>query len=109
MIDPLAKKGDHGVSNLCRAFGVSRSGYYPHRDGGVKRPKKTALESAVKEVYHTHKGRYGSPKVWKAIARSGVKCNEKTVAKIMRENGLRAATVSYAYLPDDTLAQFTDA
>jgi putative transposase len=71
---------------------VSKSGYY----AWVKRPASTLtkrrryLAKCITRIFENSKGRYGSPKVYQALLRKGVRCSENTVARIMRTEGLKA-------------------
>lgn len=90
MIKNLANDAKYKVGKLCKALGVSRSGYYSYRSGGQSSPRKTQLKEEVSRIFHEHRSRYGSPRVTKELSRSGIHCSGKTVAKIMRQGGLRA-------------------
>jgi Transposase and inactivated derivatives len=81
------------IAKMCQALKVSRSGYYAF----LKRPLSTRckrradLLTAVKEVfYHNHRI-YGAPRVAAALPEDRKAC-VNTVARIMRENGLRSKT-----------------
>ena len=90
---------EHGkglrVSVLCQWFGVSKSGYY---DWLNRKPSKRKLDDAVlggsiTEIYEDSDGRYGSPKVHKALRKRGIFVGKKRVERIMRELGLVARVV----------------
>jgi putative transposase len=80
---------------LCARFGVSRSGYYAWK----KRPKPTEPHrdcGLLKEIRKVHKGRkraYGSPRVYHELKSRGIECSRRRVARIMRENGIKASVV----------------
>lgn len=83
------------VVALCRWLGVSSSGYYDWRK---RQPSKRALEDEelkhlIREVYDASKGRYGSPRVFKALQKQGYSLSEKRVARLMRELGLSGRVV----------------
>lgn len=107
MINKLVKTKTHSKSMLCKALGVSRSGYYSHCSGGKSSPKKTQLKQQVNRIFHEHRGRYGSPRVKRELVRSGVKCSAKTVAKIMRLGGLRAVKKK-SFRPKTTIRKKED-
>ncbi|WP_433717050.1 transposase (plasmid) [Nocardia sp. CA-084685] len=48
------------------------------------------LTERVIAIFHTHDGRFGAERVAVELARAEVAVSEATVAKILRENGLRA-------------------
>jgi putative transposase len=79
---------------ICHAIEISMSGYYLWRRGVNKKRKKQDEEllESIKEVYQRSRGRYGSPRIEKELRRKGIKTSPKRVARLMKENGLRAKT-----------------
>jgi putative transposase len=96
-------EGQHPVSDLCRAFAVSRSGYYGwRRDRVSARAVATAqLDARIREVYQTHRGRYGSPRVTRVLQTNGTGCSENRVARRMKTLGL-AARAKKSFVPRTT-------
>lgn len=80
---------------MCKVLGVSKSGYY----AWLKRPKskqherKEKLTGQIKRVYLESRRNYGSPKITKQLHLEGVHVSQKTVSKIMQEEGIRSKTV----------------
>jgi len=80
---------------MCDRFGVSRSGFY----NWEKRPKSKKPDrdkDLLRAIRRIHKGKrksYGSPRVYKELRKQGVECSRKRVARIMRENGIKASVV----------------
>jgi transposase InsO family protein len=80
------------VLTMCKALGVTPSGYYAWK----KRPKSArarADEQLAVDIAATHersKKRYGSPRVHRALQRKGVRVGAKRVARLMREKGIVA-------------------
>ena len=71
---------------------VSRSGYYEWR-GRPTPPRTKADESllrAIRRIYHDHKGRTGSPRITWALRHEGWRVGKNRVARLMRQNALRA-------------------
>ena len=87
-----ANKQSWPVTLQCKVFSVSRSGYYqwcqPAKSQGVRRNQK--LDADIIELFDNHKGRYGSPRITKALQACGERVNHKRVAKRMAALGLRA-------------------
>jgi putative transposase len=87
-----AKKACFPVAVLCQCLGVSRSGYY----AWAKRPESErsksdrALSVEVAAVHQKSRGRYGSPRVHAELRARGVHVARKHVARLMRQQGLRA-------------------
>jgi hypothetical protein len=87
-----AKKAAYPISALCRCLRVSRSGFYASRE----RPASThaevdrRLRVAVRASFDASRRRYGSPRVHADLADQNVQVSRKRVARIMREEGLKA-------------------
>jgi putative transposase len=80
---------------MCQVLEVSRSGFYAWR----KRPESVRSQrqqALVEEINTIHSDRdmksYGSPRMQRELAARGHEVSENTVAKLMREHGLRAAS-----------------
>jgi transposase InsO family protein len=96
-----ALETEHGVSEMCRTFAVSRSGYYDWRRAQRKTPATARLDDEIREVYREHRGRYGSPRVTRALRQKAIPCSENRVARRMRVLGL-AARKRKAWVPRTT-------
>ena len=82
------------VTEMCDAFGVSRSGYYLSKKSS---PSERELENAriadeIRSIHaHRHLRAYGSPRVARELRDRGFESvSENRVARIMAENDLRA-------------------
>jgi transposase InsO family protein len=77
---------------ICRVLGVSRSGFFAWLKRGISRRRQRRQELAVKirAVHREHRGVYGSPRVCAALNARGEKVCRHTVAKVMREQEIRA-------------------
>lgn len=79
------------IRTMCRVLDVSRSGYYDW----LKRPESQRsrddrrLKVQIRTIYMKNKCRYGSPRVHRTLRRRVV-CGKNRVARLMREDGLRA-------------------
>lgn len=98
-----ALEGQYTVSDLCRAFSVSRSGYYDwrHARPGVRAEANAQLDTEIRAVYQTHRGRYGSPRVTQVLQKQGTGCSENRVARRMQTLGL-AARAKKGFVPRTT-------
>ena len=88
-------RGEWPLRFVCEALAVSVSGYYewredPGRFSRYRRP--TVLRSAIHAAYAASRQTYGSPRIHAALQAQGVHGCVNTVAKIMRQDGLRART-----------------
>jgi len=84
---------------MCERLGVSRSGF----DAWEKRPTKRKSNNdatLLKHIKRAHRGRrrcYGSPRIYKYLKQKGITCSRRRVARIMRENGIKATVVGLYY------------
>ena len=80
------------VKALCRALGVSRSGYYAaQRKAERPRAKDNArLGVKIKESFEASRRTYGSPRLAVVLRRAGETCGRHRVARLMRVHRLRA-------------------
>jgi putative transposase len=86
-----AEKARFPVSLLCRAVGVSKSGYYAWRGRPLsKRSREDAtLTERIVEVHKRSRETYGYPRVHAELVALGVRCGRRRVARLMREAGIR--------------------
>jgi transposase InsO family protein len=80
------------VETLCRALGVSVSGYYAWRGRQPSQRQQTdaLLLTHIRAVYQAGRGLYGSPRVHAALRQQGVCCSRKRVARLMRQAGIHS-------------------
>jgi putative transposase len=74
---------------------VYRSGYYAwlKRPEGKQKRRRRMITKRIHEIYLSSRRLYGSPKITRILRGEGLRVSQKTVAGIMRENGLRSRTV----------------
>ena len=81
-------KGKYSISEMCRFFGVSRSGYY----GYVSRLDVPAwdlpLAEKIRECQNECGKTYGYRRVHIWLERNGIYRNPKTVLRVMQKYGL---------------------
>jgi putative transposase len=81
------------VTVMCQALGVSTQGFYAwrNRPDSPQALRREALLVAIRAVHAEYKHRYGSPRIHEELRQGrGVACCVNTVAKLMREDGIRA-------------------
>ena len=85
-------RGEWPVAIQCGVLAVSRSGYYEWRRRPVSQRavRRESLTAEVRQIHAASRENYGSPRVHRELQARGEAVNEKTVAKVMREAGLRA-------------------
>jgi transposase InsO family protein len=84
--------GEWPVAWMCDALEVSETGYYAWRGRAPSRAelRRGELVAAIAVIHAEVKGRYGSPRMTAELNARGHACTENTVAKLMREHGIRA-------------------
>lgn len=88
---------------MCSALGVTRQGYYAwaSREPSAHSERDAELAREIGAIYESSRRIYGSPKVHRMLARSGVRTSRKRVARIMSEHGWRGVTKGNARRPRD--------
>jgi putative transposase len=89
---------------MCRALVVTRSGYYAYR----RRPqpqhaqRDEQLAEAVAEAFSAGRGSYGAPRVLRHLRRGGTRTSKRRVARLMREQNLRATAPKQYVITTDS-------
>jgi transposase InsO family protein len=85
----------YSVTAMCAALAVNRSGYYVWRDRPPSRREREneRLLVQIRVVHEQSRRTYGSPRMTDALRAQGERCNEKRVARLMRQAGIRPKTV----------------
>ena len=76
---------------MCKVLGIARSEYYYQRNKKKNRYKEAneKLDKEILKEYENSKGRYGSPKVQKALEKKRNKRKPKKSSKKNEENGAK--------------------
>jgi putative transposase len=88
----LAEEAVWPVLVMCDVLRVSRSGYYAWK-GRPASARVVADEKLMVEIKAAHKagrGNYGSPRVHRALRKSGTRVGKKRVARLMHQEGIVA-------------------
>ena len=77
---------------MCRVLEIPRSSYYKRRKNrlGKRDQENKRIKAEIRRIFIESKERYGSPRITEELRRKGMVCNRKRVARLMREEGLRA-------------------
>lgn len=91
-----------GVKYLCAHFRVSGSGYYAGRKR--KEPDRAkanrTLLRRIERIHSDSRETYGSPRVYKALRKSGLRVGRTRVERLMRQAGIKARSATvYRRLP----------
>ena len=80
------------VTMMCRVLEVSRAGFYAwrRRPEAVRVVEDRRLAVEVASIHAESRQRYGSPRVHAELRERGKKTSRKRVARLMRQQGLRA-------------------
>jgi transposase InsO family protein len=87
-----AEKAQFPVTTLCKMLEVRTSGFYAWRTRGESRRRRAdrRLAVEVRAAFGDNHGRYGSPRLYRALRANGVDVGRHRVARLMREQNLRA-------------------
>lgn len=82
------------VERMCRVLEVSRGGYYAwrRREPSRRARQDQQLLAKIKAIRGKKKvlRTYGSPRMHREVSKAGIVCGRHRVARVMRENGIRA-------------------
>lgn len=83
------------VSKMCRTMNISRSGYYASlkRPESARSKRRRELISRITEAHKESFDIYGSPNITVALNRSGIPVSRGTVARLMKNNGIKSRVV----------------
>ena len=88
----MAMQTGEPLKLLCQTLGVSRTGYYAHRQK-PQRPRRVQdqkLAAQITPLFQQSRRTYGSPRIQAALRRAGERCGKNRIARLMRQQGLRA-------------------
>ena len=79
---------------MCRVLGVSRSGYYSwsRHQVSLRQRENDRLLVHIRQAYVRGRGTYGSPRITAELRSNGIVCGKNRVARLMRQNGIKAKT-----------------
>ena len=80
---------------MCRVLAVSAAGYdaWRGRPASRRAAANRTLLSTIRVLHQDSRQTYGSPSIWRALVRRGQRVGEHRVARLMRQDGIRAKTV----------------
>lgn len=87
-----AEKANFPKALMCRALGLSRSGNHAFETRGPSKRdlEQQKLDVAAAAIFAEQEGRYGAPRVEKALRRRGTRTSRKRVARSLARQGLKA-------------------
>jgi putative transposase len=89
-----AHQAVHRVAPICRALGVSPSGYYAWRKRPLSARARADVElsAQIAAIHRESRGTYGAPRVHAELAAHGVRVGRKRVARLMRRAGVHGVS-----------------
>jgi putative transposase len=87
-----AYSDEYSVQTMCRVLGVARAGYYAWLNHPVsdRAQEDARLLKLIRASFIASHGIYGAPRILQDLRERGETCSKHRVARLMRENGLRA-------------------
>lgn len=87
-----AHQNEYCIEPMCRILGVARSGYYEwlHEPVAKRGQDDARLLRLTRASFNASQGIYGAPRVFLDLREAGKTCSKHRVARLMRQNGLRA-------------------
>ena len=86
-----AHQEEFSIETLCRVLDVARSGYYAWLKQPLShRAQEDARLRLIRASFTASQGIYGAPRVFLDLREAGETCSKHRVARLMRENRLRA-------------------
>ena len=85
-----ALRDSYPVQMMCRALAVSRSGFYAAhgRPPSARQQGDHRVSAAIQAAFAQSRGRYGAPRIHRALRAAGLYVGRKRVARLMRLHGL---------------------
>jgi len=85
-------KDEFPIVVMCHVLGISESGFYAWRKRSTCRRKRedAHLTQQIRQVFVTHQGRYGSPRILRELRDEGINCSRKRIARLMRKAHISA-------------------
>jgi len=84
--------GEHAITRLCSALGVSRSGYHGWlaREPSARARDNDRLLSCIEAMHKEAHESYGALRTWRALRRACDGCARHRVARLRRAAGIDA-------------------
>jgi len=85
-------RSQYGIKTMCRVLGIARAGYYQwlHKPLSDRAVEDQRLLGLIRQSYDASGRVYGAPRVFLDLREVGECCGRNRVAKIMRNNKIKA-------------------
>lgn len=88
-----AHVAEHAVRLMCRLLSVSPSWFHAWRAAAPDRAARQAAQDTtaarIRTIFEDSRARYGAPRIHAELVAQGERIARKTVAKLMKQNGIR--------------------
>lgn len=83
------------MTRLCRLFAVTRAGFsaWRRRPVSARQRQDRVLREEMRAIFAASGGTYGCPRIQHALRASAHRVSRRRVARLMRQDGLRARVV----------------
>ena len=87
-----ASKDEYPVALMCRTLNVSKSGFYAwcSRPESARSKENKVLVTEIQKIHEASRRTYGSPRIHADLEEEGFEVSRNRVARLMRDNGIRA-------------------
>ncbi len=87
-----AHRNQFSVQQMCRVLEIAPSGYYEWLKNpiSIRGQEDARLLRLIRASFNASNGIYGAPHVFLDLREAGETCSKHRVARLMRENGLKA-------------------
>ena len=78
------------MSALCRALGVSRSGFHAWatRSPSAREQSDARLATVIRAAHMEHRQAYGTRRLWRVLVAQGEDCGRHRIARLRRRHGI---------------------
>jgi putative transposase len=85
-----ANRDTGSVKTMCRALGVSVSGYYAwlNHQPSTRQQQDQVLLNHIRAIHQEGRQLYGSPRIHAALKQRGIYCSRKRVVRLMEKHGI---------------------
>ena len=105
-VEAIVQAATLSTALVCDVLDVCRSAYYAWRDGELsgREQREAARTPLIRAVFWKHRRRYGARRIAEELADQGEVCSARFVARILRNQGLRAIQPK-SFVPKTTDSQ----
>lgn len=101
-------RSEFPVGKMCKVFKISRSTFYANQNylPSKHHNENRMLLSEIRRIHEQSKASYGSPRITKELKSRGFNASRPRVARLMRQNGIRAVHAKKYVVTTDSKHQY---